>query len=440
MSTTTAADRTRAFRTPPSLLAAALDGYAATYGRSVLDLDRALAAAPAPAGLIDLTHGDTQAFVPPAAAACDLAAGVADNSEAYTPYRGSGAVRTLLAPRIGRLLGRPVEADSELMITPGTQGGLFAALSALVSPGDVVALPDPEYFMSERIIAYLGATPLRLPLTQDDNGLLSIGAGALNAAAGASLLVLSHPNNPTGGVYSPQALRRLAGLVTTGDMLAVVDQLYCRLIFGEVRYQHLGSLPGMAERTVTLLGPSKTESMSGYRVGVAVGPAPVIDAMERVVSLTSLRAAGYAQQVLRHWMAADEDWLAERVAAHEAIRDWVVARLTAIPGVTVRKPAGSSYVFPDVSAVAGDDDHATAVELKAAGVLVSPGYQFGATGRGRFRINFSQDSGRLRTALDRIATVLANLNRACQLNRAYRVTPADWVAQPPVPSIGKPDR
>jgi aspartate/methionine/tyrosine aminotransferase len=189
-------------------------------------------------------------------------------------------------------------------------------------------------------------------------------------------------------------------------MLAVVDQLYCRLIFGGAEYLHLGALPGMAARTVTLVGPSKTESMSGYRVGAAVGPAPVIAAMERVVSLASLRTAGYAQQALRHWLDGDAAWLADRVAAHQDLRDDLVRRLAAIPGVRVSAPAGSSYVFPDVSGAAGPDDHAVAVALKAGGVLVSPGYQFGPAGRGRFRINFSQDAARLARACDRIEAVL----------------------------------
>jgi len=395
------------FRTPPALTAAALDDYAASYGASVLELDQALAAAPGPADLIDLTHGDTRAFVPPAVAAADFAAAVAENTEAYTAYRGSASLRSAVAPRLARLLGRPVDGASQVIVTPGTQGGLFTALSALISPGDTVALPDPEYFMSERIIAYLGGKALRLPLRQDSKGLLSITRHGLAAAASADLLVLSHPNNPTGGVYTAETVQAIADLVTAGEMLAVVDQLYCRLIFAGTKYLHLSSLPGMAERTVTLLGPSKTESMSGYRVGVAVGPAPIVDAMERVLSLTSLRTGGYSQQVLRHWMADDDTWLAERTAAHEAIRDDLVARLRAIRGVSVAPPAGSSYVFPDASGTAaGSNDHDLALALKDAGVLVSPGYQFGPSGRGRFRINFSQDAGRLAVALDRMETVL----------------------------------
>jgi aspartate/methionine/tyrosine aminotransferase len=408
MTMTTGAE---ALRTPPSLAAAALDGYAASYGRSVLDLDRALADAPGPADLIDLTHGDTRAFVPPEAAAADFRAAVEVNTEAYTPYRGSSSLRSVIAPRVASLLGRPVDAASELIVTPGTQGGLFAALSALISPGDVVALPDPEYFMSERIIAYLGAIAHRLPVSQDPAGLLSIAPEALAAAAGADLLVLSHPNNPTGGVYTAQTAHALAAMVISGNMLAVVDQLYCRLVFDGTAYVHLSALPGMAERTVTLVGPSKTESMSGYRLGVAVGPAPIVDAMERVVSLASLRTAGYAQQALRHWMDGDAGWLADRIKAHQVLRDDLVGRLAAIPGVTVAAPAGSSYVFPEVSAAAGGgtNDHTIAVALKAGGVLVSPGYQFGPAGRGRFRINFSQDADRLALACTRIEAVLTAL-------------------------------
>lgn len=395
-------------RTPPALAAAALDAYAASYGASVADLDRILAAAEGPADLIDLTHGDTRAFVPPPAAAADFAAAVAENTEAYTAYRGSPGLRSVLAPRLACILGRQVDGVSELIVTPGTQGGLFTALSALISPGDRVALPDPEYFMSERIIAYLGGRAVRLPVSQDSQGLLSISPADLAAAGGADLLVLSHPNNPTGGVYTAETAHSLAAMVTAGDMLAVVDQLYCRLVFDGTPYLHLSSLPGMAERTVTLLGPSKTESMSGYRVGVAVGPAPIVDAMERVLSLTALRTGGYSQQTLRHWLCDDDDWLAERIAAHQMIRDEIVARLRAITGISVASPAGSSYVFPDASGTRlGSNDHEIALALKAGGVLVSPGYQFGPAGRGRFRINFSQDIDRLRLAADRIAVVLA---------------------------------
>jgi aspartate/methionine/tyrosine aminotransferase len=313
------------------------------------------------------------------------------------------------------LLGRTVDPDRELIVTPGTQGGLFAALSALVAPGDKVALPDPEYYMNEQILAYLGAVTARFALQQDAHGRLSLRAEHLKAAGSAQLrvLLLSHPNNPTGGVYEPTAAMALAQFAIDEDLLVIVDEMYCRMLFSGTTYIHLGSLPGMAERTVTLLGPSKTESMSGYRLGVAVGPPSAIDSMERILGLVSLRTSGYGQQALRHWMDSDEDWLKGVTEAHRELRDLIVERLEAIADVRVVSPAGSSYVFPLVEGrrwVRGNDganDYEIAVALKAAGVLVVPGYRFGPGGRGRFRINFSQDRARLLTAAERIANVLA---------------------------------
>jgi aspartate/methionine/tyrosine aminotransferase len=397
---------------PASLQAAALPEYAEAYGATVLELDRSVAATNAPADLIDLTHGDTRTFVPPDWALRSFDVGARDNLEAYTAYRGSASVREILSPRVARLLGRAVIPNTEMIITPGSQGALFAALSALVGPGDDVTLADPDYFMNERISRYLGATVRRITPTMSDAGLLDFPPEALATPAAASprVMLLSNPNNPLGGVYSPEAMGAVAAAAQAAGSHVIVDQLYCRLIFDATTYTHLAALPGMAERTITLLGPSKTESMSGYRIGVAVGPPAVIEAMERVLSLASLRTSGYSQQVLRGWLDGDDDWLAERTIAHQQVRDLVVERLRAIPGVRVASPAGSSYVFPDCSGTCssyGDDDHAVTMALKRAGVLVSPGYQFGAAGRGHFRINFSQNRGRLERALDRIASVLA---------------------------------
>ena len=404
------------FRLPPSVSAAELNLYVASYGFSVRDMDRKIAATSGPGDLIDLTHGDTRAFTPPDSAQRDFDEAVRDNTEAYSPYRGSSTVRAILAPRAAALLQRSVDPAHEIILTPGTQGGLFTALSALVAPGDVVAFPSREYFMDERITAFLGATSHRIPLHQDENGVITIEDDDLEAAtrAGVSGVVLSHPNNPTGGVYARESLERLAEWAVATDVWAVVDQLYCRLVFAGHDYVHLGALGGMVERTVTLIGPSKTESMSGYRVGAAIGPSAVIDSMEQVISFAALRTGGYAQHSLRHWMDDDQQWLDRRIEAHQAIRDTLVDRLRAIPGVRVSTPAGSSYVFPDFSqtpwaqARGGDDDFALSATLKRAGVLVSPGYQFGLDGRGHFRINFSQSSDHLDRACEIIERTLTD--------------------------------
>ncbi len=397
---------------PAALDAAALGCYAELYGASVLDLDRELSASPGPSDLIDLTHGDTRAFTPPDAAAADVIEGLERNDEAYTDYRGSKSLRTLLAPRLASVLKRPVDAGSELIVTPGTQGGLFTALSALIGPGDVVAIPDPDYFMSERIVRFLGAEARRIPIQIADDGRLTITEDSLSSAADSTALLFSHPNNPTGGVYAQATVAALAEWVQAGDRVCVVDQLYARQLFTGAEFLNLSALAGMRERTVTLIGPSKTESMSGYRVGVAVGPARVIDAMERVLAMASLRTAGYAQQALRHWLDDDEAWLEQRIVAHQQLRDRLLDGLRAIPGLNVAPPLGSSYVFPNAEGTAwgrtnpAPRGNALAIALKQGGVLINPGYQFGLHGPTNFRINFSQDADRLFEACSRIRAVL----------------------------------
>ena len=138
-----------------------------------------------------------------------------------------------------------MDPASELIVTPGTQGGLFAALSALVSPGDRVVFPDPEYFMNERILSYLGAVPIRLPVHQDDNGRLSIGADDLAAARrqGPGVVAVAS-QQPDGRCLQASTIQALADMAVEEDLVVVVDQLYCRLIYNGVEYTHLGSLPG----------------------------------------------------------------------------------------------------------------------------------------------------------------------------------------------------
>jgi aspartate/methionine/tyrosine aminotransferase len=387
-----------------------LENYRSLYGQNVSEMDRAIAATPKHTDQIDLTHGDTRAFVPPESAFKDFTKAVHDNTEAYSAYRGSATVRELLAPRISKLISIEVDPHSELIITPGSQGALFSALSAFVGPGTVVAFPSVEYFMYERIVSYLGGQSIRIPAKTNLDGFIEIEEKDLEAAhkSGASVLVFSNPNNPTGGIYRRDTCERLANWAKKNHISVIADQLYCRLIYDNRDYTSIASLPGMKNQTITLLGPSKTESMSGYRLGVAVAQSQIINSMESILSMTSLRTAGYAQHALTHWLAEDGGWLEERVMLHQEIRDYLVQALSTIPGVTVSKPGGSSYIFPSMSETESingnhyENDFVFTQDLKLAGVLVSPGYQSGIAGRGHFRINFSQNFELIKTSVPRI--------------------------------------
>ena len=364
----------------------------------------------APAGFLDTTHFDTVRFPPPAWASDAFAKAAADGALAYTGYRGNDEVLEAVGSSVGELLGITVDAKRQLILTPGTQAGLFGALACLVNPGDEVLLFDPDYLFSERILRFLGATVLSVALTQGAviEPDLTVLEATLNRTR-PKLLVFSHPNNPTGAVYAPAVLRKIAELAVKFDFTVLVDELYCQLVY-ETDYTHLVSLPGMRDRTVTLLGPSKTESLSGYRLGVVVAPEQVIAGIENIQSITSLRAPAYAQHVLKHWLTEDRNWLAERLQEFGKLRAMTAQAISAIPWAKWVPQQGTAYGWIDVRHLNLPDAVVARRLLEDAAVLVSPGYQFGSRGVGHFRVCYARDETEWMAALKKITKVLLELD------------------------------
>lgn len=383
--------------------------HGAGKGLTTKDADRRVRSACAP-DVLDTTHFDTVRFPVPPYALEKFHRAAQDGSLAYTPYRGHPDVLATVANSVSELLGIDVDAENGVLITPGTQAALFGALASLVDPGARVIVPTPEYVFDERILGFLDADVCTIALTIDAEGPhLDLAALETAAEAGPAVLLFSHPNNPTGAVLPRGTVERIATIANEHDLVIIIDQLYARLLHDDTQMTHLAALPGMAERCITLLGPSKTESLSGYRLGVAVGAAVFVDAMEDVLSVTALRAPGYAQHVLTGWLNLDQDWLAERLADFTQLRQMTTERLQQLPWLTVYPQQGTAYVFPDVSAL-GLPDVVVAQRLaRDAGVLVSPGYHFGPGGVGCFRLCYARDEREWEKALNRIVRVLGDM-------------------------------
>jgi aspartate/methionine/tyrosine aminotransferase len=379
--------------------------------RGARQADRDLLAQ-APATFIDTTHFDTVRFPPPEWALRLFTEAAKDGALAYTGYRGNRRILGIVAEALADFTGEHFDPEAELILTPGTQAGLFGALSALVNEGDTVLLVDPDYLFSERMLRFLGADISSVPLTngQDVQPDLDVLEASLKRLR-PKLLLFSHPNNPTGAVYSPAVITRIAELAVQHDLWVVVDELYARLVYDGKPFSHLTAQPGMRERTVTLFGPSKTESLSGYRLGVVAAPASVIAALEDVQSITSLRAPAYAQHVLSSWLRDDQTWLATRLREFDGLRQMTVKALRSLPWVELYPQDGTAYVWPDVSALGQSDSVVASALLRKAGVLISPGYQFGISGRGHFRVCYARDEREWTAALDRMVAVLDRLAR-----------------------------
>lgn len=362
---------------------------------------------------IDFSHGDVGAF-PPTPGAFDLyQQAFADGRQfAYSRYRGHHDVREHVARRVGEFTGHRVDPSRDVIVTPGTQGALFLALSSLVEPRDKVAIVAPDYFANSRIVTYLRAQPITVTLHYEDparSGELDLDALASAFAAGAKVLALSNPNNPTGVVYSPAQIREIAALADKYGAYVVVDQLYSRLIYPGTSFTHLRASGIADDRCITLLGPSKTESLSGFRVGVAVGAPHVIDRMEKLQALVSLRASGYSQAVLRCWFSEPSGWMDQRVNEHQSIRDDLHARFHATSGVSVRLTEGGSYMFPQLPPLRISDGEFRALLQRDHGIIVTPGNEFGSGYDRSIRLNFSQQRDGAAKAVSIICELVTEL-------------------------------
>lgn len=376
-------------------------------GMTVREADLSLGLDGAGHGLLDTTHFDAARFPPPDWAISTFAAAAADGTTAYTAYRGSDDVRRICSRSVSELLGIDVDPTRNIAITAGTQSALFAVLSALVDDGDVVVLADPEYLFVERMLRFLGAKVVRLPFDTCDEGLQpNLDELERLSRLGIKLFITSNPHNPTGTVLSPQVIARLSSVAVQNDFLVLVDELYCRLVYDEVPYTHLAAQPGMEDRTITLLGGSKTESLSGYRVGVVVGPAAVVDAVDQALAMLCLRAPAYAQHVLTKWLVDDGEFVSQRVSELREIQLSTVDQLLTVPGLGVTPGAGTAYLWPDVSELGLSGLEAARILQREAGVVVSPGYQFGPSGMNRFRICYAREERQWSQALERVTAAL----------------------------------
>lgn len=359
---------------------------------------------------VDFSHGDVNAFTPTPGAREEFEAGLdIGGSQAYTEYRGKGTIRDLVADRLAHFTGAPISAKDELILTPGTQGALFLAVSSTVVAGDKVAIVQPDYFANRKLVQFLDAeiVPVRLDhLAATDRAGLDLTQLEEAFRAGAKVFIFSNPNNPAGVVYSEAEIVAIARLAAAYGVTVIADQLYSRLLYSGVTYTHLRATGVDADRIITIMGPSKTESLSGYRVGAAFGSTRIIERMERLQAIVSLRAGGYSQSVLRTWFAERAGWLEERIRLHQAIRDALLAILRKVDGVAVRTPDAGSYLFAKLPGLTVDPQAFVKVLREQAGVTVTPGAEFGPYSTDSIRLNFSQDHAAAVHAVERMATFI----------------------------------
>lgn len=367
-----------------------------------------------PGRVVDFSHGDVDAFTPiPGSFEAFTEGYEIGGAQAYTEYRGSLVIREDLAQKLSIFTGSPVQGDEDLIITTGTQGALFLAAASTIARGTKVAIVQPDYFANRKLVEFFDGE--MIPVQMDYlnvTGKAGLDLNALEDAfkQGAEVFLFSNPNNPAGVVYSEKEITEIAHLAEKYSVTLIVDQLYSRLRYDGEAYTHMcahwhkAGLDG--NKIVTIIGPSKTESMSGYRLGVAFGSSEIIERMEKLQAIVSLRAAGYNQAVLKTWFSEPEGWMEQRIQAHQAIRNDLIEILSNIEGVRVRTPQAGSYLFPQLPKLNSLGlDFVRALRLQA-GVIVTPGTEFSPHSESSIRFNFSQDHQAAVAAMQRVAQMV----------------------------------
>lgn len=345
---------------------------------------------------VDFSHGDVDAFPPIPGSKESFMDGFDQGAEqAYTAYRGKQDILEMMADKLGTFTGAPIDVSREIILTPGTQGALFLAMGANVTRGDKVAIVEPDYFANRKLTEFFEGeiVPIKMDYLETEEGSgLDLTELEDSFRDGVKLFLFSNPNNPTGVIYSPEEINTIATLAQQYGVNVIVDQLYSRQIFDGRSYTHLRGLGVMnPDNLLTIIGPSKTESLSGFRLGTAFGSPDMIERMEKLQAIVSLRTAGYCQAAYANWFSEPDGWMVERIAQHQAIRDDIYALFSAAEGFQVRLPEGGSYLFPKIPKIDMNIlDFTKTLRLQAA-VSVTAGTEFGPQFTDCFRINFSQD-------------------------------------------------
>jgi aspartate/methionine/tyrosine aminotransferase len=328
---------------------------------------------------------------------------VAAGRDRYVATRGVPALRAAIAEYLKRTRRLEVAAE-EVLVAPGCKMALSLAMMALIEPGDEVLYPDPGFPVYPSFTRGLGAKAVPFGLVEKNKFQPDLEEIAAKITSRTRLLLFNSPNNPTGTVFNETALKQIAELAVKHDLWIISDEIYARIVFsGE--YKSIWALPEMAERTVIIDGFSKSFAMTGWRLGYAVAPKHVVDAMDLLVLNTFTCAAEFTQVAAIEALRDSTNAVEAMVAEYLKRRDLFVAGLNRIPGFRCLPPDGAFYAWVNIEDTGMSAEEVAKLLLEEAGVAGIAGAAFGPEGKDYLRFSLVSARNLLEEALDRMQRV-----------------------------------
>jgi len=352
--------------------------------------------------IIHLELGEPD-FHPAASVVDALRSAVAAGRDRYCSTRGLLAIREAIAEYLKRTRRLDVAAE-QVLVAPGCKMALSLAMMALIEPGHEALSPDPGFPIYPSFTRGLGATAVPYGLEEKNKFQPDVDEIARKISPRTTMLIFNSPNNPTGTVFSDAVLEKLAALAIRHDLWVIADEIYARILFsGE--YKSIRSLPGMAERTVIIDGFSKSFAMTGWRLGYAVAPVEVIDAMDLLVLNTFTCVSEFTQVAAIEALHDSTNAVEAMVAEYRKRRDLFVAGLNQIPGFRCQAPDGAFYAWVNIEDTGLSAEKVQKLLLEEAGVAGIAGAAFGLGGKSYLRFSLVSARNLLEEALERVQRV-----------------------------------
>lgn len=326
----------------------------------------------------------------------------------YSPNRGFSDLLKEISAYYSRRYDLEYNESKQVLVTVGGSEAIDLAMRTLVNPGDEVIIPQPSFVCYEPLAVMAGGKPVIINTKNEDNFRLKAKDLKACITPKSKLLILPFPNNPTGAIMEKSDLEEIAKVCIENDLLVLSDEIYSELTYGQRNHISIASIKGMYERTVIINGFSKSYAMTGWRLGYALGPTPIIEQMTKLHQYGIMSAPTTAQYAAIEALRNGDKDIAKMRDEYDMRRRLVVDSFNEM-GLTCFEPLGAFYVFPCIKGTGLSSEEFCTRLIREKHVAVVPGTAFGECGEGFARVSYSYSLKHIKIALDRIREFLEDL-------------------------------
>ena len=328
----------------------------------------------------------------------------------YSPNRGFAELRSQISNYFARRFDVEYDPDTEILVTVGGSEAIDLCIRAIVDDGDEVLIPQPSFVCYEPMTVMAGGKPVIIRTRSENEFRLTAQELEEAITPRTKLLILPFPNNPTGAVMRKEHLEEIAKVIEKHNILVLSDEIYGELTYGKERHVSFASIKGMRDRTIVVNGFSKSYAMTGWRLGYALGPEPVISQMTKLHQYAIMSAPTTAQyaaiEALKH---GDSD--IERMREEYDTRRRLIVDGFCRMGLQCFEPEGAFYVFPSIKISGMTSEEFCEKLIYSQHVAIVPGTAFGECGEGFARVSYSYSLNHIKQALERIEIFLNEKNK-----------------------------